>query len=124
MKTVPIATADKCDRCKPSICCGYFTQAIDTPRSKSDFDFLLWQIAHRDVQVYKDKGAWYLLINNPCTHLQVDGRCGIYETRPKICRDYSNDYCEYDQPADGDFQLFFKDYDALLRYYKRRFKQR
>jgi Fe-S-cluster containining protein len=28
--------------------------------------------------------------------LQSDNRCGIYHTRPGICRDYSTDNCEYD----------------------------
>jgi Fe-S-cluster containining protein len=26
-----------------------------------------------------------------CPHLQADNRCGVYENRPKICRDYQPD---------------------------------
>ena len=96
---------------------------IDTPRSKQDFDFLLWQISHRDIKIYKDEGSWYLMAENPCNHIQRDGRCGIYDDRPQICRDYSNDYCEFDEPAEGGFELYFEGYDALLKYCKKRFKR-
>ena len=113
----------KCQRCTNSKCCTYFTQAIDGPRSKQDFEHLLWQISHRGVEVYKDSSGWYLLVNTPCAHLRYDGGCGIYETRPQICRDYNNDFCEYDAPAEEGFDLFFKNYEALLAYCKKRFKR-
>ncbi len=116
-------TQSKCQRCTNSKCCTYFTQAIDAPRSKQDFDHLLWQISHRGVQVYKDKSGWYLLINTSCAHLQPDGSCGVYETRPQICRDYTNDFYEFDAPAEEGFDLFFPDYAALLAYCKKRFKR-
>ena len=80
----------KCGYCTNSKCCTYITQQIETPRSKRDFDFLLWQISHRDIRIYKDEGSWYMLVDNLCTHLQRDGRCGIYDDRPEICREYSN----------------------------------
>jgi Fe-S-cluster containining protein len=114
---------EKCSFCPGSKCCTYLTQEVPTPRSKLDFDNLLWQIAHRDTQVFKDEGKWYLLINNPCTHLLPDGRCGIYATRPQACRVHSNEYCEFDAPAEDGFELFFPDYDALLAYCKKRFKR-
>jgi Fe-S-cluster containining protein len=75
------------------------------------------------VQAYKDEDGWYLLINTPCTHLEPDGRCGIYASRPQICRDYSNDFCEYDAPAEEGFELFFDGYEALLAYCRRRFRR-
>ncbi len=112
----------KCGFCTNSLCCTYITQEIDTPRSIEDFDQLLWQLAHRNIQAYKDEDGWFLLINNACTQLQADGRCGIYDDRPAICREYSNDFCEFDQPAEEGFDLFFEDYAALLAYCKKRFK--
>jgi Fe-S-cluster containining protein len=30
-----------------------------------------------------------MLVPSPCPHLASDGKCGIYETRPQICRDYT-----------------------------------
>lgn len=113
----------KCERCFDSKCCTYLTQHIDTPRSKREFSFLLWQISHRNVQVYKDEEGWFLLFNSPCQHLQENGDCGIYTTRPFICREYTNDYCEFDAPAEGGFQLHFKSYEELLAYCKKRFKR-
>jgi len=117
-----ITPENKCGYCTNSKCCTYLTQQIPAPRSKQDFDHLLWQLAHRDVQAYKDEDGWYLLVNNACLHLQADGRCGIYETRPQVCREYSSDYCEFDAPAEDGFDLFFENYAALLDYCRRRFK--
>jgi Fe-S-cluster containining protein len=119
---VKITTDNKCGFCTSSKCCTYITEELETPRSMHDFDHLLWQLSHRDIQAYKDEDGWYLLINNSCTHLLGDGRCGIYEDRPLICREYTNDYCEFDEPAEKGFELFFEDYTALLNYVRKRFK--
>ena len=113
----------KCGFCTNSKCCTYITQQIEVPRSKVDFDHLLWQISHENIQIYKDEDGWFLLVNNQCGHLLPDGKCGIYNTRPKVCREYTNDYCEFDAPAEEGFELFFDGYDALLKYCKKRFKK-
>ena len=118
-----LTSDNKCELCQPSRCCSYFTQQIDTPRSMGDFDVLLWQLAHRNVQAYQDEDGWFLLVNTPCQHLLAQGGCGIYETRPQICRNHSNDYCEYDSPAEEGFKKFFPDYDSLLQYCRKRFKK-
>jgi len=122
IRPAAVTPENKCGFCTNSKCCTYFTQQIDTPRSKEDFDLLLWQISHRDVEIYKDSDGWFLLINNKCMHLQPGGRCGIYDTRPQICRDYSNNYCEFDEPAEKSFDLYFKGYADLLHYCQARFK--
>ena len=118
-----ITPENKCSFCKNSICCNYVTQTIDTPRSKVDFEHLLWQVSHHNVSVYKDKDGWCLLFNTKCSHLLPDGACGIYENRPQICRDHSNDYCEFDAPAEDGFELYFPDYKSLLAYCKKRYKR-
>lgn len=118
----PITPENKCSHCKQSICCTYITQEIETPKSMHDFDNLLWQVAHDNISVYKDESGWFLLIAARCQHLQSDGRCGIYATRPNACREYSNDYCEFDAPAEESFELYFKDYESLLVYCQKRFK--
>ena len=127
-KTIPIIpenlTPDiKCDYCTNSTCCTYITQEIDTPRSKHDFDHLLWQVSHENIHVYKDDDGWYLIVDNKCLHLLPGGRCGIYDTRPAVCREHSNDFCEFDQPAEEGFELYFHDYNALLKYCKKRYKR-
>jgi len=118
-----ITPENKCTFCKGSTCCTYLTHQVDTPRSMEDFDLLLWQISHRETQVYKDSDGWFLLINNTCRHLQPGGRCGIYESRPQVCRDHSNDDCEFEGPCGAeDFELFFPDYESLLTYSRKKFK--
>lgn len=118
-----LSADEKCSYCTNSTCCTYITQHIDAPRSIEAFDTLLWQVSHEQSQLYKDKDGWFLLINNRCTHLQDGGKCGIYAKRPQICREHSNEDCEFNDPVkNSDFDLFFKDYRSLDRYCRKRFK--
>jgi Fe-S-cluster containining protein len=119
---VKITPENKCSFCTGTKCCSYITQKVETPRTKYDFEHLLWQISHANVNVYKDDDGWYLMFRTPCTHLLDDGSCGIYKKRPEICRAYDNDYCEYDSPAEEGFKMFFDGYDSLRKYCKKRFK--
>jgi len=118
---VELTPENKCGFCTNSKCCHYVTQSIDAPRSKHDFEHLLWQVSHGNVQAYKDSDGWCLLFETSCVHLLPDGKCGIYEARPEICREHSNDYGEFDAPAEEGFDLHFKDYQSLLKYCKKRF---
>lgn len=120
---VGMTPENKCGFCTSSLCCRYVTQEIDTPRSKYDYEHLLWQVSHDQVSVYKDSDGWTVMFETTCEHLQEDGRCGIYAIRPQICRDHSNDFCEYDQPPEEGFDLYFPDYGSLLKYCKKRFRR-
>jgi Fe-S-cluster containining protein len=114
---------NKCSRCTGAKCCAYITEALGVaPRSKSDFEHLLWQVSHQGVELYKDDSGWYLLINGNCEHILPNGACGIYEERPLICREYDNDWCEYDAPAEEGFIHHFRNYGELLGYCRKRFK--
>ena len=84
-----------CKYC-PGKCCRYFALPIDKPKEWEDFDFIRWYLLHERSAVFTDEGSWYLLVQNPCKHLGDDNRCGIYETRPQICRDYTTNNCEYE----------------------------
>jgi uncharacterized protein len=84
-----------CDYCT-ALCCRYFALEIDKPTCRKDFDYIRWYLLHEQAAVFTEEGAWYLLVNTPCKHLRDDNRCGIYESRPKICRDYSTLGCERD----------------------------
>lgn len=117
-----ITPENKCSFCVGSKCCTYVTEVLETPRSKDDFLHLLWQVSHENVCIYKDDESWTMLVSGKCQHLETDGRCGIYEDRPDICREHSNDYCEYDAPAEDGFELYFTNYEELLKYCKKRFK--
>ena len=60
---------------------------------------------HGRISIFVDDGSWYLMVFADCQHLMEDHRCGAYETRPRICRSYTTDECEYDNNAPYD-QLF------------------
>lgn len=120
---VKITPENKCSFCTNTTCCTYVTHELDAPRKKKDFEHMLWQVSHENVEIYKDDDGWYLLVHGRCSHIQKDGSCGIYDVRPQICRDHSNDYCEFDQPAEEGFDLHFPDYPTLLKYCKKRFKR-
>ncbi len=122
MSESAIPVDNKCSRCLGSTCCTYTTEALGPLRSKADFDHVLWQVSHANVEVYRDKDGWYLLIRGRCEHLGRDGACAIYATRPQVCRDYSNDWCEFDEPAETHFSHHFRDHAALLAYCRKRFK--
>lgn len=123
IKSGEITTENKCSYCINSTCCNYVTQQIDAPRSIDDFDTLLWQVSHEFTQLYKDDDGWFLLLNNKCVHLKSNGDCGIYDKRPLICREHSNEDCEFGNPAGADdFDLFFPDYKSLDKYCRKRFK--
>ena len=73
-----------------------FALPIDEPESHEDFQFIRWYLLHEAATVFTEDDTWYLLVHTVCKHLGEDNRCGIYETRPQICRDYTTDDCEYD----------------------------
>ncbi|MFO0870219.1 MAG: YkgJ family cysteine cluster protein [Pirellulales bacterium] len=89
------ADAPLCDFCYAK-CCRYFALPIDTPSKPQDYDYLRWYLLHQQASLFVDEKTWYLLVQTPCKHLQPDHRCGIYETRPQICREYSTKDCEFD----------------------------
>ena len=84
-----------CDFCTGK-CCRYFSLPIDTPHNWDDFDSIRWYLAHGQTLVYVVKQHWYLLVKTRCQYLSSDNRCRIYFNRPKICREYTTDDCEYD----------------------------
>ena len=84
-----------CDHCTAK-CCRYFALPIDKPRAWQDFEYIRWYLLHERAAVFIEDGEWYLLVHTTCRHLRDDQLCGIYETRPQICRDYTTDACEYE----------------------------
>jgi Fe-S-cluster containining protein len=93
-----------CEYCTAK-CCRYFALPIEAPESFEDFEYMRWFLLHDRATVFKEDDDWYLLVHTQCRHLQDDNRCGIYETRPKVCRDYSTKDCEYEDDWTYDFYL-------------------
>jgi Fe-S-cluster containining protein len=84
-----------CSHCTAK-CCRYFALPIEDPTTREDWEFIRWYLLHGGATVFKEDGSWYLLVHSECKHLESDNRCGIYHTRPQICREYSTENCEYE----------------------------
>ena len=95
-------------------CCRYFALAMDKPTTWRDFDHMRWFLLHEKASLFVEEGDWYLLVHTPCKHLQPNNLCGIYETRPQICRDYTTDKCEYD--ADWVYDQYWETPEQVVEY--------
>lgn len=101
-----------CQLC-PARCCNYFALHVDTPVTPEDHDYVRWFLMHEHVVVWRQDGDWYLEVRTRCKNLQPDNRCGIYDTRPQICREYGlpdpknpEAPCEFFTDDTG-YELFF-----------------
>lgn len=83
-----------CEHCTAA-CCRYIALPIETPEDRQDFDDIRWYLLHDGISVFVEGGTWHIYIETDCRHLLPDHRCGIYDTRPKICRDYTAENCDY-----------------------------
>src|SRR5205085_1343670 len=77
-------------------CCRYFALPLEKPTELKDFEYMRWFLLHHGATMFTEEGTWYLLQHSECRHLQPDNRCGIYDTRPQICREYTTEDCEYE----------------------------
>lgn len=102
-----------CDYCTAR-CCRYFALPIETPSAQQDFDFIRWYLLHDRASMFVEDDTWYLLVHTTCKHLQDDHRCGIYLTRPQICRDYSTSNCEFDD--DAVYDKYFETAEQVAEY--------
>ena len=102
-----------CEYCTAK-CCRYFALPIDEPESFRDFEFIRWFLLHERASVFVEDDTWYLLVHTTCKHLQDDHRCGIYDTRPQICREYSTDNCEYDDT--WTYEQYFETAEQVYEY--------
>jgi Fe-S-cluster containining protein len=83
-----------CEHCT-AMCCRYIAVPIDEPETPQDFDDLRWYLVHEGISVFVEDGEWFLNVQADCRHLQPDQRCAIYDKRPRICREYDADNCDY-----------------------------
>lgn len=95
-------------------CCRYFALPIDTPETWEDFDHIRWYMLHGRVGIFVEEETWYLIVYADCKELQDDHRCGIYETRPRICRSYTTDECEFED--DACYDKFFESPEQIWEY--------
>ena len=105
-----------CSECA-GLCCRYFALPIDNPDEAKDFENIRWYLLHENVTVFVEKSQWYIGVANRCKMLQPDNRCGIYETRPPVCRGYSTENCDY-HGGEYEFEMLFTSAEQLERYAK------
>ena len=109
-----------CNHCSAK-CCKYFALPIEKPDTRKDFDFIRWFLLLERASIFIEDGTWYLLVHTTCKHLQSDNRCGIYETRPQICREYTTDKCEYED--DWTYESYFELSEQVQEYIEARFNK-
>lgn len=102
-----------CDHCTAK-CCRYFALPMETPTERADFEYLRWFLLHDFATAFTEDETWYLMVHTTCKHLRPDNRCGIYDTRPQICRDYTTDDCEYDD--DWVYERYFETAEQVAEY--------
>jgi Fe-S-cluster containining protein len=83
-----------CEHCTAA-CCRYVALPIETPTERSDFDDIRWYLLHENISVFVEDGDWYISMQTSCRHIAPDGRCLIYPRRPRICRKYTTENCDY-----------------------------
>jgi Fe-S-cluster containining protein len=111
-------SANLCEYCT-AVCCRYVALPIETPEDKSDFDDIRWYLIHENISVFIEDDEWFINFHSPCRHLLPDHRCGIYETRPNICRKYTTENCDY-HSGDYGWQEHFTAPEHLDAYVKSR----
>jgi Fe-S-cluster containining protein len=103
-----------CSQC--GLCCTYLAIEIDGPTSVKRATELLWYLYHQDVSLYVNDDSWMVQVETTCRHLTADRRCGVYATRPHICREFSERECEVNTGDDG--QTFYT-VAAFMEYLKK-----
>ena len=103
------------------LCCTYIAVAIDAPDSVRAATEIMWHLYHDHVSVYRDSDdEWMVQFETRCRHLLADNKCAIYETRPPICRTYSEVTCEVNAEDEG---TSFYSPEAFLSYMRGRSRQ-
>jgi len=103
-----------CDKCV-ALCCRYIALPMDNPKTVRDYDNVRWYLMHENIVAFIEKKQWYIGILNKCKHLQPDNRCGVYETRPRICRGYNTDNCDY-HGGTYNWDILFTSAEQLRKY--------
>jgi Fe-S-cluster containining protein len=103
------------------LCCRYFALPIDTPKDKGDYDDIRWFLCHKDISVFVEDGDWYVNIKNKCKYLsEKDNRCRIYNNRPRICRGYRHNECDFIE-GEYDYEMNFNSDRQMEEFIKMKF---
>ncbi|HUU83987.1 MAG TPA: YkgJ family cysteine cluster protein [Phycisphaerae bacterium] len=83
-----------CEHCTGH-CCRYVALPLEKPQTARDFDDIRWYLMHQGMTIFVEEGDWYIQFATTCKNLNPDNLCRIYETRPRICREYKSGECDY-----------------------------
>lgn len=115
LPTHPGPAADPSVVCPPCArCCKHVAVGVDAPTTVTRVSTLLWFVYHDGVSLYQSQeGDWFLNVPASCENLRPDGLCGVYESRPLLCREYDVAGCEgtSEEPAE---KLRFDDAAAFV----------
>jgi len=111
-----------CEQCAGA-CCRYLAIEIDKPTCADDYDDIRWYLMHEGYSVFVEDGDWYLQGQSRCKNLGPDNRCLIYDTRPKICRNYGAGDCDYSE-ADPGYDHLFTHVSQIEEYYLKKTRKR
>jgi len=105
-----------CEQCGG--CCRHIAVQIDEPEDEDDYADIMWYLLHDNVNVFIDEeDDWYIEFLTRCSALNDDNSCGVYETRPPICRKYDPDECV--KHGEGQAEKFkFQTREDLFAYLK------
>ena len=111
-----------CKKCT-GLCCRYFALPIDDPEDWDDYDDIRWYLCHDDISVFLEDGDWYLNVKNKCKYLaDKDHTCKHYDKRPKICRGYETEDCDFTS-NEYDYELHFTTDKQMEEYMKIKFSE-
>jgi Fe-S-cluster containining protein len=102
-------------------CCTYVAVEIDAPTTNAEYDQIVWYLYHERVEVFVDwEDAWHVLFRTRCEKLSSAGMCGVYDTRPAICKDFDWRACERRYtPEDGSpDKLAWLDAEGFLAWFE------
>ena len=110
--TVPVDQV-LCEHCTAK-CCRYFALPLEAPTTREEFEYIRWFLLHDQATVFTEEGDGYVCVHTVCKHLRDDQRCGIYDTRPQICREYTTKECEYED--DWVYDQYFETPEQVEEY--------
>lgn len=103
------------------LCCTYIAVAIDGPINAKAASEILWHLYHDGISIYRDgDDEWMVQFESRCRHLLPDNKCAIYDQRPHICREYSEESCEVNAEGVG---ITFYAPDEFLVYLEQKHKR-
>lgn len=109
-----------CSGC--TLCCRHVSVEVDPPSNEDEVDEYLWMLLHEGVGVYIDDDEWYVEFKTKCKALTDEGRCRIYDRRPKMCATYDPNEC-VSNGGDSWYDVYFSTPEELSEYWEKKQKK-